>query len=166
MLWKKGCACDNVSFVQDEIVATLSGMAYLDFRCTVGTQTPRSITVEQPGQKIPGRRRNNIGSREMKRLGENLAVHLVCVFVVEWWQTCQHLVEQYAKRPPIHRLGVTLTVKEFWCKVFRCTAEGVGLVLILHIQLAETEVAKCNVANIIDNNVLRLEITVNDAESV
>ena len=133
MLWKKGCACDNVSFVQDEIVATLSGMAYLDFRCTVGAQTPGSITVEQSSQEIPSGRRNDVGSREVKRLGENLAVHLVCVLIVEWWQTSQHLVEQHAKRPPIHCLGVALAVQKFRRKVFRCTTESVGLVLVLHI---------------------------------
>ena len=39
-------------------------------------------------------------------------------------------------------------------------------VLILHVQLAQTKVAKCNVTGVVEENVFWLQITVNDVEAV
>lgn len=39
-------------------------------------------------------------------------------------------------------------------------------VLVLHVQLAKSEIAQSDVASIIEENVLRFEITVNDLETV
>lgn len=39
-------------------------------------------------------------------------------------------------------------------------------VLVLHVQLAKTEIAESNVSSIIEKNVLGLEISVDDLESV
>lgn len=102
----------------------------------------------------------------MERLGKNLAVHLVGVLVVERRQSRQHLVQQHTQGPPIDSLGVALSMQKFGRKVFGCTAECVGLVFVLHVQLAETEVTKCDVTDVIDENVLRLQVAVDDTESV
>ena len=42
----------------------------------------------------------------------------------------------------------------------------VGLILVLHVQLAQTEVAECNVTSVIEKNVLWLQITIDDVEAV
>lgn len=42
----------------------------------------------------------------------------------------------------------------------------VGSVLILHVQLAKTEIAQCNMASVIKQNVLGFEIAVDDLEPV
>jgi hypothetical protein len=39
-------------------------------------------------------------------------------------------------------------------------------ILVLHVQLAKTEIAKSNMSSVIEKNVLRLEISVNNLESV
>lgn len=94
-----------------------------DLRRSLGTQSVLRSTIEQLYQKIFRGWRYDIGSWEMKRFGEDLAVHLIGVFVVVRRKTCQHLVEQYAESPPIYRLVVALTKKEFRRKVFRSSTE-------------------------------------------
>ena len=42
----------------------------------------------------------------------------------------------------------------------------VGSVLILHVQLAETEIAESNVSSVIQENVLGLQISVDDLKSM
>ena len=141
-------------------------MTYLNLRCTVAAETSCGVAVEQSGQQVPGRRRYHVGPREMERLGEDFAVHLIRVLVVEWRQTRQHLVQQHTQSPPIDSLGVALSVQELRCKVFGCTAECVGLIFVLHVQLAQAEVTKCDVADVIDKDVLWLQVTVDDTESM
>jgi hypothetical protein len=53
--------------------------------------------------------------------------------------------------------------------VFRepvCRLLTVCAVLILHVELAETEITKGNVARVVEKNVLGLQIAVNDVEAV
>jgi hypothetical protein len=57
----------------------------LDLSGTVGTQTALGITVQQTGEKITGGRWHNVATGEGQRLLQDLAVHFVCVFIVEWW---------------------------------------------------------------------------------
>ena len=48
-----------------------------------------------------------------------------------------------------------------------CVVDGehtVSPVLILHIQLAQTKIAQCDMTSVIKENVLRLQITINDIE--
>jgi hypothetical protein len=59
---------------------------------------------------------------------QNLAVHLVGVLIVEWWQASQHLVQQDTKSPPINRLAISITKKQFGSKIFRCSAECCDLI--------------------------------------
>ncbi len=42
----------------------------------------------------------------------------------------------------------------------------VGTIFILHVQFAQTKVAESNMAGVIEENVLGLEITVDDVETV
>jgi hypothetical protein len=114
---------------------------------------------------------------------QDLAVHVVGVLVVERWQTRQHLVQKYTKCPPIDRLCIASASQQFRRKVFWCSTERyydlvsasgvswgflltVGAVLILHVQLAKTEIAECNMSGVIEENVLWLEITVDNVETV
>ena len=96
----------------------------LDLRCALCAQPLVRVAVEQAGQQVSCSRWYNLGAREMQRLGENLAVHIVGVLVVEWWQTSQHLVQEHTKRPPIDRLGVAGTGKKFRSKVLWSSTES------------------------------------------
>ena len=60
----------------------------------------------------------------MQGLRENLAIHLVGVLIVEWWQASQHLVQENAEGPPIDRLGVAAASEEFWGKILGRTTES------------------------------------------
>lgn len=138
----------------------------LDLGRAVGTETLLRVTVEQLGQKVLGGRRYHVVAGEVEGFRENLAVHLVRVLVVEGRQSRKHLVQKDSERPPIHRLVVALSHKQLGRQVLGSTTEGVGAVFVLHVQLAETEIAQGDVALVVEQNVLGLQITVDDVEAV
>jgi hypothetical protein len=97
---------------------------------------------------------------EFKRLVQDLLVHLVGVLVVEGRQTVNHLVEEDTESPPIDGLVVAVTGENFRSEVFGSATEGVGLFVLLHVELAQTEVAQSDVAIVVQEDVLRLQVTV------
>jgi hypothetical protein len=99
----------------------------LDLCGSFGAKSRFCIAIEQPGKEVTGSRRHNVRAREVERFTENLAIHLVCVFIVERRQTRQHLVEQNAERPPIYRLGVAAAREKFRRKVLWSAAECFNL---------------------------------------
>ena len=40
----------------------------------------------------------------------------------------------------------------------------VGTILVFHIQFAKTKVTKCNVAGVVQQNIFRLEVSIDDVE--
>src|SRR5690242_12391672 len=95
----------------------------LDLGCALGSQTLLGVAVEEAGQEIACSGGDDLRPREMQRLGEDLAVHVVGVLVVKWWKTCQHLVEEDTECPPIYRLCVSAASQQFRSKVLGCSAE-------------------------------------------
>ena len=95
----------------------------LNLSCSLRSQTLLGVAVEEAGQKVACSRRNDLGSREVQRLSEDLAVHVVGVLVVEGRETCQHLIEEDTERPPIYRLCVTAAGQQLRGEVFGCSAE-------------------------------------------
>lgn len=77
-----------------------------------------------------------------------------------------HLVEEHTKSPPVDTLGVAVAGQQLGCEVLRRAAEGVGRLGCAHVKLAEAEVAQCNVARVVEENVLGLEVAVHDVEAV
>lgn len=90
----------------------------LDILGAVDAKSLARISVKQTGQKRPGFRTNAIG--EAQRFGENLAVHLVGVFVVEGRKTSEHFVQEDTKSPPINAFSVAVTGKKFRSKTASC----------------------------------------------
>ena len=95
----------------------------LDLRSTVGTQSAHRVTVQQSTEKIPRSRRDDVAAGEGQRLLQDLTIHFVGVFIIEWRQACQHLVEQNTESPPIHSLGVAVAKEKFWSQIFRGSTE-------------------------------------------
>ena len=95
----------------------------LDLGGAVRTQATLGPAVEQVHEQVLGGGRYHFGPREVQRLGQDLAVHLVGVLVVVRGQPRQHLVQQHAQRPPVDRLAVTLAEEEFGREVFGGAAE-------------------------------------------
>lgn len=96
----------------------------LDLCGTVGTKTTLGIAIEQAREEIPSSWGDNVTAGEGQGFLQNLAVHLVGVLVIEWWQTCQHFVKQDTEGPPIHGLGVSVAKQQLGGKILRSTAEG------------------------------------------
>jgi hypothetical protein len=82
----------------------------------------------------------------MQGFGQNLAVHFVCVFVVEGWQACEHFVEQDAESPPVNSFGVATAGEEFRGEVLRGTAEGWSLLAsVLWLRWLQCKLTVCPV---------------------
>lgn len=60
-------------------------MVRLDLCGAVGTQTSLGIAFKQSRKEITSSRRNHLRTRERQRLLQNLSVHDVGVFIIEWW---------------------------------------------------------------------------------
>lgn len=95
----------------------------LDLGGALGSQTLLCVAVEEAGQKVACSGGDDLGPREMQRLSEDLAVHVVGVLVVKGWKTCQHLVEEDTECPPIYRLCVSAASEEFRGQVLGCSAK-------------------------------------------
>lgn len=95
----------------------------LDLSRALGSQTLLCVAVEQTSEEVACSRGNDLRPREVQRLGENLAVHIVGVLVVERRETSQHLVEKDTQCPPIYRLRVATTGEKLGSKVFGRTTE-------------------------------------------
>ena len=91
----------------------------------------------------------------------------------------KHFVEEDTKRPPVDclvcmllstiatgkndlTLTVALAAQNLGGKVLRSTDESVGGIRILHVQLAQTEVAQSDVASVVKQDILRLQVAVDD----
>jgi hypothetical protein len=59
-----------------------------------------------------------------------------------------------------------LTTENLRGKVFGRATKGVGAVAVLHVHLAQTEIAQRNMAGVIKQDVLWLEVAVDDVERV
>ena len=139
---------------------------YLDLAGAVCAESSRGVAVEQFREQVSSRWGHDLGSWEVQGFREDFAVHFVRVFVVEGREARQHFVQQYAQRPPIHRLRITLPVQELGGEILGGAAEGVGFVLVFHVEFAEAEVAEGDVADVVDEDVLGFQVAVDDAEAV
>lgn len=109
----------------------------LDLRSAVSTQAAHGVTVQQTTEKISCSRRDNVAAGEGQRLLQDLAIHFVGVFIIEWRQACQHLVEQDTESPPIHGLGVAVAEEKFRSEIFGSSTERLGLVSYVGLIMSE-----------------------------
>ena len=80
----------------------------LDLARAIGAQATIRAAVKQLREQVFGGGGHDLGTGEVQRLGEDLAVHFVGVFVVVGWEAGQHFVQEHAERPPVDGLGVAL----------------------------------------------------------
>lgn len=100
---------------------------------------------------------------EVDRLLLDQLVHLRIILraCVEGWEAHDHLVSENAERPPINREGVTTFDEDLRSQIVWCTAEGVRH-LVAFEDLGEAEVRQTDVAILVHQDVLRLQVTVDD----
>ena len=63
-------------------------------------------------------------------------------------------------------LTITLSAQNLWRKIFGSTTEGICGIRVLHIQLAETEVAQRDMPRVVEQDIFRLQVAVYDVEAV
>ena len=97
----------------------------------------------------------------------NQLVHLVLVWVVEWRDANYHLVNEDSKCPPVERLVVAGPLNHLGRQVLGGAAERVRfhIVGLLH-DLSKTKVCQHDVAVVVNENVLRLQIPVDNVRLV
>lgn len=59
-----------------------------------------------------------------------------------------------------------MSKQELRCKIFWSATEGVGTILVLHVKLAQSKVAKGDMTSVIQQDVFGFQIPVDDLESV
>ena len=129
----------------------------LDLICTIHTQPLRRITREQTSQDTLRCRANAFAKH--KRVLQDLLVHDIGVLIVVRRETGKHLVEEDTQCPPVDDFVVAFSVQNLGSEVLGCTAEGVGLVGVFHVELAETEVAEGDVTSVVQEDILGFQVT-------
>ncbi len=72
---------------------------------------------------------------------------LFCLF-----NSCQLVNDEAGAK----ELTVALSAQNLWCQILRGTTEGVGRIRVLHVELAQAEVAQGDMTGIVQKDVLRL----------
>lgn len=98
-------------------------------------------------------------------------VHQLAIGVVKGWQTVDHLVYQNTQRPPVNTLSVRLEMRsgrkrdhfpdDFGSKVLGSATKGMRSVSFDSL-LGEAKVRDADVTFGIQDEILRLQVTVND----
>ena len=94
---------------------------------------------------------------------EDLLVDGHRVIVIEGVNAGEHLVREDAQGPPVDRLAVALIQEDFGRQVLGRSAKRVSARLAV---LSESEVRQFEVALLVNKDVLRLQISVNDVQRV
>ena len=92
----------------------------------------------------------------------NQVVHLMLVWVVEWGNSNQHLINQDAQCPPIKGSIMSWPNNHLWRQVLRRPTERVWLFCFWFYNLGQTKVSKHDVAILIEQDILRLQVSVED----
>lgn len=130
----------------------------LDVFRTLDTKTAGGVAGEQLGKDGAGVFRELVSKFE--GLVQDLLVHLICVLVVEGREAVDHLVEENTEGPPVNGFVVAVSGENLGREVLGCAAEGVGLFVLFHVELTQAEIAQGNVTVVVEENVLRLQVTV------
>mmetsp|Transcript_46168 Transcript_46168/g.118971 ORF Transcript_46168/g.118971 Transcript_46168/m.118971 type:complete len:309 (-) Transcript_46168:476-1402(-) len=121
------------------------------------------VPLEQLENEVLGGVRYLYLRREAYRVLQDLLVHLGGVFRIERRSAVCHLVDEDAETPPVYILAIALIVNNLRSKVLGGTAEGIGFGIGGHLFLNETKICQANVAIEVQEDVLRLEISVHDS---
>ena len=74
------------------------------------------------------------------------------VFVSEWGESCDHLVDEASQTPPVDIDLVSHLLDDLWGQVFGGAADGGGC-LVLAEDLGQAEVSQLDVAVLVDDDV-------------
>ena len=86
--------------------------------------------------------------------------------IIERRESGHHLVQKHTERPPVNGLAVAVAVENLGGEVLGCAAESVRLLVALHVELAQAEVAERDVAGVVQQDVLGLEVPIDHVEFV
>jgi len=79
----------------------------------------------------------------------------------------EHIVHHGAKAPPINHLSIELAGEGLWGHELHSATKGAGLTLVLICgHLAEAKIREEDMASLVKENVLRLQVPVDDAKVV
>lgn len=59
---------------------------------------------------------------------------------------------------------VTIAAQNFWGKIFWGATECIGLLVVLHIKLAKTEVTQSDVASVVQKNIFWFQIAIDNIQ--
>lgn len=59
----------------------------------------------------------------------NVSEKLFFIFIIKWWLSAKHFIDDSSKGPPVRCLTMALSLQDFWSKVFSSSANTLGLVV-------------------------------------
>lgn len=104
-------------------------------------------------------------SRERDLGLDDQAEDLKWIIMHEGALTLEHLKDENTKGIPVHSLTMALVHDDLWGEVLRSSADSVGALVRVKL-FDESKVRKLQVAGLVDQYVLRLEVPVNETFAV
>ncbi len=124
----------------------------------------RRVLLQESGEEPPGQL-GHLGG-EAHRLHQDELEHGLVVVVVEGEAAGHHLVHDDADAPPVDGAPVVHVLQHLRGQVLRGAAEGLGGAAEVDVLLAQAEVGDLDVAVLVQEEVLQLEVAVDDAKLV
>mmetsp|Transcript_53031 Transcript_53031/g.105427 ORF Transcript_53031/g.105427 Transcript_53031/m.105427 type:complete len:387 (+) Transcript_53031:747-1907(+) len=97
---------------------------------------------------------------------QDFLIHVIHVARVERWQASEHLEHERAERPPIHGLPVPNPLQDLGREVLGRPTEGARSVGCCYHLLGEPKVCQADVADLIQQDVFRLQVAVDHIEGM
>ena len=141
--------------LQQVPINILAELEFFDFLKVL--QSLLLIFIKQPLQQFPFLSAN---SPPVDLLLDNPLVHLVSVPLVMRRQSRQHLIQQHAKLVKVDGLADAFAAEHFGRHVLGRAAEGVAQVLGREVHAREPEVSQPDVALLVHQHVLGLQVAV------
>jgi len=124
-------------------------------------ESQAAISTQEALHELTGLRLNM--RREFVVAIHDLLVDAQWVVIIERWVASQHFKDKNAERPPIHVLVVSFRLDYFRCQVLRSSTKRVSFIFDY---FCETEVSYLYVALLVNQQVLRLKISVGNIHRV
>mmetsp|Transcript_58483 Transcript_58483/g.163922 ORF Transcript_58483/g.163922 Transcript_58483/m.163922 type:complete len:330 (+) Transcript_58483:68-1057(+) len=160
---ERGVVCLLVDLAPIQVLEERMRLHFL----SVGRPTAQAllwVPVQQPLQEVLADRRNVAGVGQLPLL--DALEELLAIAGVEGRQAREHLVGEGADRVPIDGSSVPLPVHDLGRQVLGRAAHGLRRDVVLDPFLAQPEICDLDVAIGVEEQVLRLQIAVDDAQAV
>lgn len=94
---------------------------------------------------------------------QNFLINCHGVLIIEWINSCQHLIYQYAEAPPVHWLSMSFIQQDLWCEILGGSTKSVRSWVT---EFGKPKICQFKVAILSDQYIFGFQVSINDILSM